>query len=74
MWETTESAEAFVANIGCLGETLLGEHLWETTESAKALLVNICSGELGTRTRGTGSPDAGEPVPPATLSNFYSKL
>ena len=65
------------------------EHIWNTfgthgahcgtfenttTESAKAFLSTFASGELGTRTGGTGSPDAGEPVPPATLTNFYSRL
>ena len=70
MWETTESAKALVANIRCLGKTLLGEHLWETTESAKAFFVNfLCSGNwvqgLGEPVPGcggTGSPGRLQPI------------
>ncbi len=43
------------------------------TVSAKAFFVNIAvRGELVPHGGGTGSPDVGEPVPRATLTDFSS--
>ena len=71
MWETTESAKAFFVNICGLGNKLQGNHVWETTEPAKAFFdQHLLFGELVIEDGGTGSPDAGEPVPLADCNRF----
>ena len=65
----------FLSTFAVWGNKLQGTHVWETTERAKAFFgQHELFGELVIEEWGTGSPDAGEPVPPATLTDFYSEL
>ena len=73
LWETTESAKAFLSPFAVLGNKLQGNHVWETTEQANAFFgQHLLFGELVIEDGGTGSLDVGEPVPPAFLTDFYS--